>query len=370
VNDDHHLRWGIEARRLEADYDYFAFADYRELYAQYPGIDNPRLQSVRARPRGDSYGVYLADRWQVTDATALDLGLRWDRQTWTEPVYANQLSPRISVLHDFTPDLQLRLTWGRYYQSQSIQRLQAADGVSSFHAPERAQHGIVGLRYDAGGGLRFRAEAYLKQYDRLAPRFENLFDALALVPALEPDRVRLAPESARVAGLELSAERRRENGLSWWANYVLSRATDRFDGVDQARSWDQRHAVQAGLSWTRGPWEIGAAMNWHSGWPTTGMTLGEDEDEEGEPVYYPIPGVRNAQRLGDYRTVDFRVSRRIEVSRGELSVFFEVSNATNRKNPCCVDYDTDETGDGEVYLDRTVDDWLPLIPAVGLLWIF
>jgi hypothetical protein len=47
-----------------------------------------------------------------------------------------------------------------------------------------------------------------------------------------------------------------------------------------------------------------------------------------------------------------------------------VTNATNRDNPCCIDYDIDENPDGEIFLDTTVDHWLPLIPAVGLLWTF
>ncbi len=42
----------------------------------------------------------------------------------------------------------------------------------------------------------------------------------------------------------------------------------------------------------------------------------------------------------------------------------------NRKNECCTDYDIDEDDDGNVYLDRTVEHGLPILPAFGILWEF
>jgi len=108
-------------------------------------------------------------------------------------------------------------------------------------------------------------------------------------------------------------------------------------------------------------------MSAHSGWPITGMTLGYDpEDDE----YFPNPGPRNAEQLNTFFSLDFRLSRQFPVKYGQLSGFFEVTNATNRKNQCCVDYDTNETDDGTVLLDKTIDDWLPILPAIGVLWEF
>ncbi len=51
--------------------------------------------------------------------------------------------------------------------------------------------------------------------------------------------------------------------------------------------------------------------------------------------------------------------------------FFEVSNLTNRRNECCLDYDIEEDETtGEEYFDLSYDYWLPLVPAVGVLWEF
>ena len=362
---DHTLKWGIGLRHEKANYDYRSRAEYHGLFEYYPGISNPTESSIQASPKGNSYSLFLSDRWQFSRKTGLEMGVRWDRQTYTEPDFGNQFSPRISLLHSFGAATEVRFTWGRYYQSQAIQELQVEDGLSNFFAPQRANHWIAGVQHLFPRGYRVRVEAYLKDYDRLKPRFENLFDPLALIPELAPDRVGLAPESARAKGVEFTLEYRGSEDLDWWASYTWSRATDSINGVNERRSWDQRHAVQAGLAWRRGPWEVGLALGVHSGWPTTGLTIVEEDE-----IYIPVPGPRNAEQLGTFAQLDFRVSREYPVRIGKLSAFFEVTNLTNRKNECCVDYDIDEDDEGNVFLDVSVEHWLPIIPAVGIFWEF
>ena len=367
---DHILRWGFELRSEEAKYVYRSRVEYEGFFAHLPGIENPAESDILAAPEGRAYSLFLTDRWQLSSASALELGLRWDRQTYTEPEFDDQLSPRISLLHSFTPAIDLRLTWGRYHQSQAIHDLQVEDGVERFFAPQRADHWIAGVQFRYPNDYQLRIEAFLKDYDRLKPRFENLFDPLILIPELAPDRVGLNPQSARVKGIELTLEYRGGEALNWWATYAWSKATDRIDGVDERRSWDQRHALQAGFAWQRGLWEAGAAVSIHSGWPITGVTLGTVPSDDEEYEYIPVPGPRNAEQLGTFATIDFRVSREFPVKVGRLSGFFEVTNATNRKNECCLDVDIDEDEDGNDFLDVTIDHWLPIIPAIGILWEF
>ncbi len=363
----HLLRWGSAFSRQKADYYFRSAAEYLSFYANYPGVENPTLTAVDAAPVGNTYALFISDRWSLLPATALELGLRWDRQTYTDPVFHNQVSPRVSLLQDIGPDIDLRLTWGRYYQSQAIQQLQVEDGVSTFNPPQRANHWIAGLQYRSQDGYRLRLEAYMKNYDRMSPRFENLFDSLALIPETEPDRVRLDPVSARAQGMEATLEYRGDSEVNWWVTATVSRATDLISGVNQKRSWDQLYALQGGIAWERGPWEVGVALNLHTGWPTTGLTLGYDEEDD---EYFPIPGPRNAEQLNTYGSLDFRVSRDFQVKKGQLSAFFEVTNLTNRQNHCCVDYDTVEEEQGGVSLDAVYDNWLPIIPAIGILWEF
>jgi hypothetical protein len=50
--------------------------------------------------------------------------------------------------------------------------------------------------------------------------------------------------------------------------------------------------------------------------------------------------------------------------------FIEVSNALDRRNICCIDWDTDEEVDGSQTLERGLDYLLPMLPAIGILWEF
>jgi hypothetical protein len=165
----------------------------------------------------------------------------------------------------------------------------------------------------------------------------------------------------------------RANGpFTWWASYTLSEATDRINGVDEYRSWHQRHAVQGGLSWSGDKWDVALATSLHSGWPTTDLELIEDGvDEDGEPVFIAVTGPRNAEQLGTFASVDFRISRTWQLKRGSFMAFVEVSNLFNRSNECCLDWDFEEDEDtGEDVFERGVDYWMPLLPAVGVLWQF
>jgi hypothetical protein len=216
-----------------------------------------------------------------------------------------------------------------------------------------------------------RVELFHKDNRQVRPRFENLFDPLGLIPEIQPDRVRLDPSSAQSQGFEVSVDRS-DGPFTWWASYVLSKATDRIDNRDELRSWDQRHAVQGGFGWGNEKWDVSLAGSVHTGWPLTELYLVEDGvDDEGEIEYIAVPGSRNAERHSTFASLDLRISRKWKLQRGSLMAFLEVSNLGNRSNACCLDFDFEEDEDtGEDVFERGVDYWMPLLPAIGVLWEF
>ena len=364
-SDIHLVQWGFQAENSEAHYDYTGQAEFFGLAALYQDVDDTISRDLSAAPIGNSFAVYLSDRWKVARNTIVELGLRWDDQTYTGLVSDSQLSPRLSVLHAISPKMEFRFSWGRYHQSQGIHELQIEDGVTSFFPAQRADHLIAGIRHSFNNKVSVRLELFQKDMSRLRPRFENLFDPLALIPELQPDRVRIAPSEAQARGLEVSIDRSSES-LTWWVSYTLSEVNDTVNGIEEVRSWDQRHSLIAGLIWNSGAWDFSLATNVHSGWPTTGMTLVHAPDPADDPI--AIPGPRNAERHGTFASVDARISRRFRAGKGTITAFFEVTNLFDRENLCCRDYDlADDTDD---VLELSDDYWLPLLPAVGFLWEF
>lgn len=359
------LQWGFEAQLADADYRYQSAVDYFGINSVFSGLPASINRDLLARPDGNTFAAYVSNRWRLGARAIMELGFRWDKQTFQDTGAGSQFSPRVSVLFTLNPKTDLRLSWGRYYQFQGIQELQVEDGINRFFPAQRADQLIVGLQHRFGDSFLLRVEAFNKAMERLKPRFENLFDPLSILPELQSDRVRIDPEAARARGVELYLEKTGDE-WSWWGSYTYSKVDDRVNGNDVFRSWDQRHALQAGFSWRPGDWQLDLAAGIHTGWPKTDLAL--SFDSFGEPVV--TPGPRNAQRYKYFRSVDVRASRKFKLGKGTLSAFFELTNALNRSNPCCSDFDLVEGSAGISFLEKNEEDWLPLLPALGFLYEF
>jgi len=357
-------RFGGEVRRLWGDYDY---ASEVHVLPGFPFPGSPGFDTARvSEPSPDGYesSAYWDVRAQLTDRLALQGGARIDTQTYDGSDDGEQWSPRLGVLYTLSPQTQLRASVGRFVQFQGINELQVEDGVDTFYPAQHAYHWIVGMDHAFAAGLDLRVEAFVKDYRRINPRFENIFDPLVLLPEAEFDRVRIAPQSARANGIEMMARLQPHGSWSGWLSYTWSRAEDRIDGTDVPRSWDQRHAVNLGIVWAKGPWSATLVDSFHTGWPTTELQV--TGAEAGNPQI--VLSGRNRARLGYYNTLDFRVTRTFALSLGALDVFVEANNALSRENECCVTYEVTRNPDGSLRYSRQEDSWLPLVPSAGVLW--
>ncbi len=367
-SDRRRLQWGLQAAWGEANFAYAGSAQYGGLQALF---DRPEIsRSVVADPEGGSYAMYVSERRKLSQRAVFEWGLRWDDQTYTDSSSDSQLSPRLNLLYHLRDGTEARFSAGRYYQSQPIQSLQVEDGVSRYWPAQRADHLIIGIRHLFDNNVALRAEVFAKEIRYPRPRFENLYNPLGVLPELQPDRVRLDPSLAQARGFELSADGTL-GAWDWWATYTWSKVTDRIDRRDEPRSWDQRHALQTGLGWSNDRWTFSAAISVHTGWPTTGLELQQTGvDNDGDAVYVAVPADRNALRLPTFSSLDMRLSRRFNLRRGSLLTFVELSNALNRRNVCCIDWDVDDGPDGTLELESSRDYWMPLLPAIGILWEF
>ena len=116
------------------------------------------------------------------------------------------------------------------------------------------------------------------------------------------------------------------------------------------------------IDWKIEKWNFSMAASAHTGWPTTDLLLTDDG--------LVVPGPRNAQRHGTFGSLDVRLSRRFDVRRGSLLAFVEISNVLNRQNECCLDWDFVDDPQGDDALERGLDYWMPILPAIGVLWEF
>lgn len=359
------LQAGVEWRDQSGRIDYSDDAAFELLFLTPGAPTEPtRAREIRLRPSGHQSAAYLNWRFEPAATVATDLGLRWDHETLSSQD-GTQWSPRAVLMWEPRERTRIRLGWGRYYQAQAINELQASDGETAFQPAQRATHRVASIEQDLGKSWTLRTELYRKDYQHPFTRHENLLNTVFVLPELKPDRILIAPDAALAEGAEVSVRYEAES-LSAWMAYTQSRVLDRVDGQWLHRSWDQRNYLSGGLNWRGSRWEASLAATWHQGWPTTEVEL-----ETLDP--FPLAGVgkRNAINLSDYARLDLRVARRFDVGHaGELTAFLEVSNATQRNNDCCVEYQLEDSETPDVFLDVEPRSSLPLVPSIGVLWRF
>jgi len=360
IDTNRQLETGIEWSTGHAAYAYDSTVTYSSAVAALFGRATTTVQNAALRPHRDdiaAYGSYrqrLGGWWFEAGARARRI---MDRNEATRLL----LEPRVAIRRDAGAATALRFTWGQFYQHDGLDQLRVADGSQRFGVPQRSVQMIAGIEQQRGGGLTWRAEAFGKLQLDPRPHFENQLDALSIVPELAPDRVRIAPDHAELRGIELSIEQA-GHPWSWWASYVWSQSFDEFAGsdVDVPRSWDQQHAINVGLEWQRGDWSTSALLNAHSGWPTSRVV----RDNAGVISV----SARNSERLATFASLDLRANWRHRFRPGTLTLSLEVTNALDRKNPCCQELVLTNSL-AEPIATREIN-WLPLLPALSLLWEF
>jgi len=363
------LMFGLHYRHLEADFDY-QIDSFRQSNFFSGGIPLVINRDIVTSTNGNEYGVYASYRFQPTARSTWEIGLRWDKQTYTDTMDDTQLSPRLNGLFDLGERTELRLGWGYYYQPQGIQDLQVEDGITDYYPAEQAEQLVAGIRHWFKSDLELQMDIYQKRYSDLRPRYENALDTFDYAAESDFDRIRIEPTSAKSKGMEITLRSRQSDRFDWWFNYTWSKADDMIEGVSVPRSWDQRHAVTANLTWYFERWVLSLAGRYHSGWPQTPLLVTPILDAGGALVGVDAELTqRNQSNYDDYFRIDMRLSRTIDLKRGSFQFYVEIYNLLNTKNPCCVS-DHELVYGPPLTASPNFDDYLPFFPSFGFVWTF
>ena len=350
------LKLGGEARRLEADYDYFSASRQITLL---PGglVGNLRdTIDIDLNPSGSELAGYLAARVRPIGPLTAEIGVRYDRISHTND---GDVAPR------------LRASWGEYYQSHGVHELEIGDGEVEFFTTDRAVQLAAGVEHRFPGDLSVRLEVYRRSIDDQRPRFVNADREIVPFPEAGGDRIRIDPGVGLARGIEILASFDGGGSWRWSANYVLSEAKDRIAGQWVPRPLDQRHAVGLTAAYRpSSPWRFSSTFQYHTGWPATASSFVTEALPGATIVRARGIGELNALRLPAYHRLDFRVSRNFNVGRGLLQAYLDVFNLYNRTNLRGYTFFPEVTR-GRVRVRREPgEEMLPLLPTLGVRWEF
>jgi hypothetical protein len=340
----HRMQAGIVARRLDAT----AF---------------DRLQSSRGPVRQEfearrwQPGGHVQDTWRsASGRLRATLGVRVDAESLSKEVL---VLPRASASVALPFRTTLSAAAGSYAQFPNLEHLFGLAGNPDL-LPERSDQLVVGLEHDLSDTTRARVEVYHQdERQRLGrttrePRVEN---GRAVIP--EAGRY-LNSGSGTSRGLELTLQRRSPNGVTGWLSYALgeTRIDDAATGSSYFSDNDQRHTVNAYLSWRLDPrtnlslrYRFGSSRpvaGWYEPTPDGGYRLSEE---------------RNLLRLPVYSRLDLRANRTFSLGRTRLTAYAEVTNLTGHDNYRYTGVDV-FLPSGRVDFEREV--LFPLLPAAGL----
>jgi hypothetical protein len=363
------LKWGVDAKKEAASYDYFSAVRERDQPADGAAIDT---NVVAVEPRTDRLGLYVAPRLRVLPSLTMELGVRYDRNSH---LAESMVSPRLNLSWEPREGTTVRGAWGRYAQTEPLFALQAEDGVRTFSPAERAEQRVVSVEQALPFGLVARAEAYDRSTDPARPTYTNAGGDLLIFPELSWDRFLVDRTSSRSRGLELQASRRDGGRTDWSLSYALASSTDVVGGRRVPRQFDQRHTLHG--DWSIRPasnaWRLSVGAVWHSGWPYTPTTLEADTLLD-TPTQFSVrtsrrPGEIGSRRLRAYKRIDARWTRYVDTSHGRLSLFAEVYNLLGTKNQRGVTRELIVRGRSvQVVGDETLQ-W-PRLPLAGFTWEF
>ncbi len=371
LSDRQYLKWGFELRSWDASYDYVDQADLSDPINDPRFLPGNRQTEFEESFSSSQYGLYVADRFRFLSRFTVELGARWDRMTLTDE---DEVSPRVNLVYDFKSGGVLRAGWGYFYQSQRPYELLVQFGETEFQRSERAEHWILGYETDLGTKYRLRTDAFRRSIVDPQIRYETLFDPFNSFPEARIDLIEIRADSAQSHGLEVSLRARQSSKLNWWISYAWSKVEDQLAERDVRRSIDQTHALTASANWQPArKWSLTWVWLYHTGWPTTSVSAQLARNAAGETFIDYTVGRFYAERLDDYHRLDFRASRTSKLGPGLLTAFLDIRNLYNRSNPrgvAITDPDFIRQPSGSIDVFFPTEDWLPILPSIGVSYEF
>lgn len=314
--------------------------------------------------------VFGEARWKLDgERFALKPGLRIEAYGLTGEV---TVDPRLNIHQQLTDTVTLRQAIGRYHQppipgdvdpTTGNPRLlsqvtdQIALGVDAKLPEDILGSATAFFNYGTGIGVKTRnprpgSEAPEPNLGGLGPTFELLLEKQLGFAIYRENFGR-----ARSYGLELLLKR---NVGRWFSllSYTLAKS-ERTDDPRVLLGWrafelDQRHNLQLAGSVQLTHWRLGARLQLVTGNPYTEERLVGEEIVPGEPF---------GARLPLFFSIDLRADRRWRRCWGDLVLYIDIQNATNRRN-----VEGRQLGFDDFTGEPVQEDLrgLPIIPFIGL----
>jgi outer membrane receptor protein involved in Fe transport len=355
----HTIAIGAELQR--AEFEYATRVRYRSCSRFNPECETDRGPMTEATDdaRMDSATAFVEDRWAITNAFALTLGVRGERQDYLDASY---VEPRLAAQWQLDRQWELRAQWGQYHQAPRVLELLPVFGNPTLE-PIEATHYVLGVTHRIDDTWSWSAEAYYKDLDNVivdvptAERYVNgaSGEAYGIEIMLNKNRAPYVPGS-------------HDRFYGWFALGLAKTERDNeVDGTSAVFDYDAPIVANLVVNYRWNVlWDAGLHWQFRSGMPYTPI-VGNRENPDFPGYYLPVYGELNGSRASPYHRLYLRIERQFAGPRLQGSVYLDILNAYARENGGAVRYKPIPNSSS---YELEEEDQLPLLPSIGIKLIF
>ena len=241
-------------------------------------------------------------------------------------------------------------------------------------ALQKSTHYIVGFEYDLNNNIDINVEGYVKDFSQLITENNNqIFEDISEFEN-EPDYLKkeFIVEKGIASGFDILVKYL-DDRINIWTVYSFG-IVEREDEIQTySPHYDRRHNLNFVFSYLFGKekkWDLSIRWNYGSGFPFTKTQAYYEELNFTNGSNTNISNLNgdlgiiysdlNTGRLPDYHRLDLGIKKKSNLNRyGIIEFSLGVTNVYNRNNIFYYDR-----------IDAVRVDQLPIIPSVGLNWIF
>jgi TonB-dependent Receptor Plug Domain len=322
------------------------------------GVGNPIAGSEKREAQIKLNTVNLGGYWrnQVSINEKWDVlpSLRADRFSQTKESF---LLPRFATNYRLHEDLLLKAGTGLYVQPPEEQESSDVYGNPDIKSPH-AFHLTFGLEKDDRGGAK-NGSVYSLNY------FDRNFDQLVIQSSGATERngqtvFEIYNNSGRGRSYGIEAQWKfYKDDYNGFISYTFSKST-RWNPKQPEYNfeYDQTHnfnlVVAKNLA---SEWKISGRARYVTGNPRTPV-VGAAYDADNE-TYFPTRGPLYSTRLKDFYQLDIRIDKKYIYDRSVWSIYLDIQNVLNTKNPEAIQYAYDYQSSEQI-------NGLPILPALGV----
>ena len=358
---DHKLVFGIDYSQSDVDYSFDIIPYYcTETDADCNQQKGERIQDV-ANLKNTDTAIYLHDIWSINEDWQLTLGLRGERNDYTEQDF---IHPRLALDWLASDNLVIKAKAGTYSRFPDIDTALNKLGNPNINSPQ-ATHYSLGFEYDINSLWFTSVDLYHKELTELPRSIDENTPQIDLEANYTDDT------SGDAQGVEWLVRRERADGWFGWASlsWSQSQRTDDLTNITSDYYLDTPLVANVVVNYEYNErWDFGLRFTLRSGAKYTPI-VGLRENPDYEDNFLPEYGELNAETLPIYHRLDLEANYKTSYWGYQAQWTIAVINAMAQENISGYYYDPE---DEDTLTDFNIsgEEDIGIFPYIGLKMTF